>query len=84
YRKVKMETDAALERLNKKRTTLSQRQHQTLGNTSTYDKPLDIVSLLQDEEVSTEGKRAAFKAVVEKVVYNKPNDSLSLFLIDEE
>jgi len=40
--------------------------------------------LLQNEGVSMEAKRAAFKEIVEKMVYNKTNNSLSLFLIGEE
>lgn len=83
YGKTKIEFDAELVRLAEKRTAWK-RQQQSIGNASIYDKPLDMLTLLQNEEVSLEGKRAAFKEIVEKIVYDKANDRLEMFFIDEE
>lgn len=84
YKKTKLETDTELEQLIEKRKSFMEKQQQSFGNTSSYDKPQDILTLLQNEGVSMEAKRAAFKEIVEKMVYDKTNNSLSLFLIGEE
>ncbi len=84
YKKTKLETDAELEQLLEKRKSFMEKQQQSFGNTSPYDPPQDILTLLQNEGVSMKAKRAAFKEIVEKMVYDKTNNSLSLFLIGEE
>lgn len=83
YRQTKLAVDAELNLLSEKLKTARKNQYQPFDYVSFSNKLLDVLSILKDESVSMESKRAAFKTVVEKVVYNKPNDSLELFLIGE-
>ncbi|WP_304509904.1 recombinase family protein [Anaerotignum sp.] len=83
YRQTKLAVDAELKMLFEKLKVARKNQFKPFDYVSFSNKLLDVLSILKDENVTMEAKRAAFKTVVEKVIYNKPNDSLELFLIGE-
>lgn len=83
YRQIKLAVEAELQTLNEKLDIAKQKQFKPFDYDLFSNKVLNVLSLLQDETVSIQSKRKAFKAIVEKVIYDKPNDSLELFLIDD-
>ncbi|KXL51926.1 hypothetical protein CLNEO_26250 [Anaerotignum neopropionicum] len=83
YSQTKLAVEAELQLLSERLNTAKQKQCEPLDYSAFSSQLLDIISILQDENVSMRTKRAIFKTVVEKVIYNKCNDSLELFLIYE-
>ena len=46
------------------------------------ERTLEIIQFLKDENVSPGAKNKALRSIIEKIVYDKPNNSLSIYFFD--
>ncbi|WMI81566.1 recombinase family protein [Anaerotignum sp. MB30-C6] len=83
YRQTKIAVDEELKTLSEKLNTAKQKQFKPFDYDLFSNKVLNVLTILQNETASMESKRASFKSIVEKVIYDKPNGSLELFLIGD-
>lgn len=56
----------------------------SISNPKAFSKQLrDVITVIQSDQFPMEEKKTAFRSVVEKIIYDKENKAISLFLISD-